>query len=242
MCASPCSCSAACCASTRRNTPGAAARASCCGRRQLMWGSNLFHVGILVIFAGHFVGLLTPVAVFDALGISHTFKQLLAMSVGGIAGDRLLRRHHPAGAPATVRSAHPRHVELRRHRDPADALGAADAGPARPFRSRRSIWTAHEMVKFMTWAQGIVTLHPGAADAGRRRQSDLQAASVPGHDHLPGLPVHPAGACVERAGLVSRPPRLPDRAQPGRSARSVARPIARSAGGKSMRIATGTGE
>ena len=55
-------------------------------RRQLMWGSNLFHVGILVIFGGHFVGLLTPVGVFDALGISHTFKQLLAMSVGGIAG------------------------------------------------------------------------------------------------------------------------------------------------------------
>ena len=25
-------------------------------RRQLAWGSNLFHVGILVIFFGHFVG------------------------------------------------------------------------------------------------------------------------------------------------------------------------------------------
>ena len=34
-------------------------------RRQLMWGSNLFHVGILVIFFGHFVGLLTPIWVFD---------------------------------------------------------------------------------------------------------------------------------------------------------------------------------
>jgi nitrate reductase gamma subunit len=55
-------------------------------RKQLTWGSNLFHVGILVIFAGHAAGLLTPVAVFDALGISHTFKQLLAMTVGGIAG------------------------------------------------------------------------------------------------------------------------------------------------------------
>ena len=32
-------------------------------RKQLMWGSNLFHVGILVIFVGHFVGLLTPIAV-----------------------------------------------------------------------------------------------------------------------------------------------------------------------------------
>src|SRR3990167_4302400 len=55
-------------------------------RRQMMWGSNLFHVGILVIFAGHFVGLLTPIGGFDALGISHTFKQWLAIIVGGVAG------------------------------------------------------------------------------------------------------------------------------------------------------------
>ena len=55
-------------------------------RRQLMWGSNLFHVGILVIFFGHFVGLLTPIWVFDAIGICHGFKQLMAILVGGIAG------------------------------------------------------------------------------------------------------------------------------------------------------------
>lgn len=55
-------------------------------RRQFMLGSNLFHVGILVIFLGHFVGLLTPIAVFDAIGISHGFKQILSIVVGGIAG------------------------------------------------------------------------------------------------------------------------------------------------------------
>src|SRR5215467_60557 len=55
-------------------------------RRQLTWGSNLFHVGILVIFLGHFVGLLTPIRVFDALGVSHTFKQWMAISIGGVAG------------------------------------------------------------------------------------------------------------------------------------------------------------
>src|SRR3989337_861610 len=55
-------------------------------RGQLMWGSNLFHVGILVIFAGHFVGLLTPIWVFDALGISHPFKQWMAIAIGGVAG------------------------------------------------------------------------------------------------------------------------------------------------------------
>ena len=55
-------------------------------RRQLMWGSNLFHFGILVIFLGHFVGLLMPIRVFDALGISHTFKQWMAIVIGGVAG------------------------------------------------------------------------------------------------------------------------------------------------------------
>ena len=55
-------------------------------RRQLIWGSNLFHVGILVIFLGHFVGLLTPIWIFEALGISHTFKQWMAIVVGGVAG------------------------------------------------------------------------------------------------------------------------------------------------------------
>src|ERR1043165_6149205 len=55
-------------------------------RRQLMWGSNLFHIGILVIFLGHVVGLLTPIWIFDELGISHTFKQWMAILIGGVAG------------------------------------------------------------------------------------------------------------------------------------------------------------
>ncbi|MCT6920086.1 MAG: respiratory nitrate reductase subunit gamma, partial [Bifidobacteriales bacterium] len=55
-------------------------------RKQLMWGSVLFHVGVLFIFLGHFVGLLTPIAVWDALGVSHSFKQVVAMTAGGIAG------------------------------------------------------------------------------------------------------------------------------------------------------------
>ena len=55
-------------------------------RRQLILGSILFHVGVLVIFVGHFVGLLTPIWVFDMLGISHGFKQTTAIVAGGIAG------------------------------------------------------------------------------------------------------------------------------------------------------------
>ena len=55
-------------------------------RRQLVWGSVLFHVGVIVIFFGHLIGLLTPIALFDALGISHGAKQILAIVAGGIAG------------------------------------------------------------------------------------------------------------------------------------------------------------
>lgn len=47
--------------------------------------SNLFHVGILFILAGHFVGLLTPHAVYHHV-ISTENKQLLAMVSGGVFG------------------------------------------------------------------------------------------------------------------------------------------------------------
>lgn len=53
--------------------------------RQLRWGSNLFHVGILFLFLGHFVGMLTPHAVYEHF-IGAGAKQLLAMITGGIAG------------------------------------------------------------------------------------------------------------------------------------------------------------
>ena len=55
-------------------------------RRQMIIGSNLFHMGVLVLFVGHFIGLLTPIWVFESLGVAHAAKQLLALIVGGIAG------------------------------------------------------------------------------------------------------------------------------------------------------------
>lgn len=47
--------------------------------------SNMFHVGILFILVGHFVGLLTPHAVYHHV-ISTENKQLLAMVSGGFFG------------------------------------------------------------------------------------------------------------------------------------------------------------
>src|SRR5688500_6349310 len=59
-------------------------------RKQMMIGSNLFHMGVLVLFIGHFIGLLTPIWVFDTLGVVHGFKQFIALVVGGIAGTAAL--------------------------------------------------------------------------------------------------------------------------------------------------------
>lgn len=52
---------------------------------QLRWGSNLFHVGVLFLFFGHFFGMLTPHFVYESF-IGAGAKQLVAMVSGGIAG------------------------------------------------------------------------------------------------------------------------------------------------------------
>lgn len=55
-------------------------------KKQLRRGSIAFHIGILAIFAYHFVGLLTPSEVWHVLGISTSAKQIIAIVAGGVAG------------------------------------------------------------------------------------------------------------------------------------------------------------
>jgi nitrate reductase gamma subunit len=131
-------------------------------RRQLLWGSNLFHVGILVIFGGHFVGLLTPVAVFDALGISHMVKQLLAMTVGGIAGVACwigiaLLAHRRLFDPRIRKTSSPSDILILLLLWVQLTLGLLTISVSAQHLD------GHEMVKFMNWAQGILTLRPDAA-------------------------------------------------------------------------------
>ena len=57
---------------------------------QLRLGSNLFHIGVLAVFGGHLFGLLTPLAVWEFLGVTHEFKQIVAMTAGGIFGTTAL--------------------------------------------------------------------------------------------------------------------------------------------------------
>lgn len=53
--------------------------------KNMRLGSNLFHVGVLFILMGHFVGLLTPEAIYHHF-ISTQAKQIVAMVSGGFFG------------------------------------------------------------------------------------------------------------------------------------------------------------
>lgn len=59
-------------------------------RGQLRLGNTLFHGGILLLFFGHLVGLLTPSQLYLALGLTAASKQQLAMAAGGIFGAMCL--------------------------------------------------------------------------------------------------------------------------------------------------------
>lgn len=131
-------------------------------RHQLIWGSNLFHAGILIILIGHAGGLLTPVALFEALGISHTAKQLAAIVAGGSAGiacliGLLMLLHRRLSDP-----------RIRRTSSFADIavlfilLAQLLLGLSSIFVSFNRL-DGSEMVALMNWAQHIVTLRPGAA-------------------------------------------------------------------------------
>ncbi len=132
-------------------------------RKQLVLGSVLFHVGILVIFVGHLVGLLTPIWVWDWLGVSHGAKQMLAIVAGGFAGIICL----VGGCLLLHRRLFD--ARIRRNSSFGDTfilvlllgqlgLGLATVPISLEHRS------GEEMVKFMSWAQGIFTFRPGAAD------------------------------------------------------------------------------
>jgi nitrate reductase gamma subunit len=130
-------------------------------RRQLMWGSNLFHVGILIIFLGHFLGLLTPIWVFELVGISHGFKQLMAIIIGGVAGIFCL-----------IGIALLTHRRLSDHRIRATS-SFGDIAILLLLFAQLLLGLAtipvslghldgHAMVKFMEWAQGILLLRADA--------------------------------------------------------------------------------
>ncbi|KKW68184.1 nitrate reductase [Lampropedia cohaerens] len=124
---------------------------------QLRLGNILFHVGILGIFFGHLVGLLTPVVVWDTLGITHTQKQIFAMAAGGVMGlmcfvGLVLLIHRRLSDPRIRHNSHKGDFLVLAWLIITLSLGLS------------TIWVSaghldgHMMVKLMQWAQHIVTL------------------------------------------------------------------------------------
>ena len=132
-------------------------------RKQLVWGSILFHVGVLVIFFGHLIGLLTPISLFHALGVSNEFKQTLAVVAGGIAGVMALIG---GGMLFHRRWTDPRIRATSSFWDIAILallLAQLVLGIGTIFISVQHL-DGGEMVKFMTWSQMIFTFQAGAAE------------------------------------------------------------------------------
>lgn len=131
-------------------------------RGQLRLGSILFHVGILGLFFGHFVGLLTPAGVWSVLGVSHGLKQLVAMVAGGFMGaicllGLLLLMHRRMSEPRIAATTRKGDKLLLGWLIVTLALGLS------------TIWVSaghadgELMVALMQWAQHVVTFRLGAA-------------------------------------------------------------------------------
>ena len=128
----------------------------------LRLGSPLFHVGILGLFFGHAAGLLTPVWVWDALGVTHGVKQTVAMVAGGVmgllclAGLLMLLVRRFGNERVAARSTFKDKLVL------LWILLTLLLGLSSIFVSA-SHMDGHMMVLLMTWAQHVVTFRGDAA-------------------------------------------------------------------------------
>ena len=131
-------------------------------RKQLIMGSVLFHIGVLIVFFGHLVGLLTPIWVFDAIGISHGAKQIMAIAVGGVAGvialiGGLMLFHRRVADPRIRKTSSIADIGILALLIVQLVLGLATIAVSLDHLD------GHEMTTFMSWAQGIFTFNPDAA-------------------------------------------------------------------------------
>ncbi len=55
-------------------------------KKNLRWGSLLFHYGILLVLGGHVVGLLIPKTILAGIGVSDEAYHFVAVYFGGAAG------------------------------------------------------------------------------------------------------------------------------------------------------------
>jgi len=125
-------------------------------------GSNLFHIGIILLFFGHLVGLLMPESIYHLVMSAQT-KQLMAMIAGGIFGSIcfvgltiLIRRRlfdpriRATSKPTDIAVLLILYVQL--------ILGLITI----PYSAQHL--DGSSMVALGNWAQHIVTFRSGAAD------------------------------------------------------------------------------
>jgi len=130
--------------------------------KQLRWGSNLFHFGILFLLMGHFVGLLTPHVVYE-LFVTAQAKQMLAIVSGGIAGAACfigltMLVHRRLTEPRIRATSSTMDIAILLLLWLQLVLGLVTI----PYSLQHSDGSV--MLALSEWAQRIVTLRAGAAD------------------------------------------------------------------------------
>ena len=126
----------------------------------LRWGSNLFHIGILFLFFGHLVGLLTPHWFYEGF-ISAPAKQRFAVYSGGIAGvicfaGLTLLLHRRIFDPRIRLTSHRTDIAILLILWVQLVIGLITL----PLSYRHT--DAHAMLILADWAQRIVTFRPNA--------------------------------------------------------------------------------
>ncbi len=129
--------------------------------KQLKWGSNLFHIGILFLLFGHTVGLLTPHFVYAPF-ISAPDKQMMAIISGGLAGlvcfvGLTLLLHRRLFDPRIRLTSHRTDLAILIILWVQLCLGLVTLPLS--FQHRAD---AHAMLILADWAQRIVTFRPEA--------------------------------------------------------------------------------
>ena len=129
---------------------------------QLRLGSNLFHLGVLFLFFGHSVGMLTPHFVYEPF-MSAGAKQLMAMVSGGLFGllgfiGVTLLLHRRLAEPRIRATSKTSDIVLLVLLWLQFALGLATI----PLSAQHL--DGGMMMKLAEWAQRIVTFRGGAVE------------------------------------------------------------------------------
>lgn len=130
--------------------------------KNMRLASNVFHIGILVIFFGHLFGMLTPHWIYAPF-ISASAKQIVAIVIGGIAGVMVLI----GGGMLLYRRLYNPRVKASSSTMDTLILGIlvlqAALGVVTVFFSLGHL-DGEMMLTLASWAQSIVFFSGGAAD------------------------------------------------------------------------------